>query len=700
MAAIDVRRLVKQFGDFTAVKGVSFAVEEGEVFGLLGPNGAGKSTLIRMLTTLLVPTSGTALVNGFDIVADADEVRRSIGVIPQAMTSDLELSVRENLLIYAKLYGVPRARRARVMAELLEAVELTAWADKPVKFLSGGMRRRVEIARGLVHEPRVFFLDEPTTGLDPVSRVAVWEMLQRIKSARSLTVLITTHYMDEADRLCDRIAIVDHGELKALDSPVMLKASIAGRAMLEAGFGAVPDGWEARLAALPGVSRVTRHGSVFRLAAEGGPATTQAVLEASAAAGVPVQSLSVQSTTLDDVFVHYTGRDLRDALQEPAVRRFRVHEALTMARTWAIIERELRRFRRSPTLIVVSLVFPVIQLVVLGYAFGGNVKHLTLGIVDHDHGVPAVRIRELCQAVTANAATFDTVLYAEDGAALTDLRNGRINGVLTIPPDYSRRVLAGAAPRVALVEDNSDNFVTATLAATVGSLVQAVGQPAASGQRVRAQPTLDVVEMYPYVPYIQYLLPGSIVMSIFMMVMIGGGIIFIDDKARGLHEGYLVTPITRFELIAGFNLSGTIKAVIAGVVLMTIGSLIAGIPDPFAPLRLVRLFVVIVVTAFALISLMFLLMVRVTDPLVPRATFGVLNTLLYFPSGAVYPQQGFPAWMQVLAKVDPFTYAVHAFKSLLLKNTGFDAIGFDLLYLLGFSAITMALAIRLFRRTL
>jgi ABC-2 type transport system permease protein len=206
--------------------------------------------------------------------------------------------------------------------------------------------------------------------------------------------------------------------------------------------------------------------------------------------------------------------------------------------------------------------------------------------------------------------------------------------------------------------------------------------------------------MYPYVPYIQYLLPGSIVMSIFMMVIIGGGIIFIDDKARGLHEGYLVTPISKLELIAGFNLSGTVKAVLAGAVLMTLGSVIAGIPNPFEPLRLLRLLLVIVVTAFSLISLMFLLMVRVTDPLVPRATFGVLNTLLYFPSGAVYPQQGFPQWMQAIAVVDPFTYSVHAFKCLLLKNTGFDAIVWDLVYLIGFAVVAMALATRLFRRTL
>src|SRR5580765_1968799 len=234
MNAIDVRSIVKTFGAFTAVKGISFAVEEGEIFGLLGPNGAGKSTLIRMMTTLLPPTSGTAIINGFDVVGDADGVRRSIGVIPQALTSDLELSVEENLIIFAKLYGVPRARRRKLIDELLAAVELTQWRAAQVKNLSGGMRRRVEIARGLVHEPRIFFLDEPTTGLDPVSRVAVWEMLRKIKAERDLTVLLTTHYMDEADKLCDRIAIVDHGDLKALDAPLKLKASIPGKNTVEA----------------------------------------------------------------------------------------------------------------------------------------------------------------------------------------------------------------------------------------------------------------------------------------------------------------------------------------------------------------------------------------------------------------------------------------------------------------------------------
>jgi ABC-2 type transport system ATP-binding protein len=316
MDAIDVRAIVKKFGNFTAVNGISFAVDEGEIFGLLGPNGAGKSTLIRMLVTLLPPTAGTALVNGFDVIKQADDVRRSIGVIPQAMTSDLELSVEENLIIFAKLYGVPRPKRVKLIDELLAAVELTQWRDAQVKNLSGGMRRRVEIARGLVHEPRIFFLDEPTTGLDPVSRVAVWEMLNRIKSERNLTILITTHYMDEADKLCDRIAIVDHGELKALDSPLKLKASIPGKNVLEATFSAAPPGWEDRLKQLPDVESVSGEDNIFRIKSQNGPATTLALMELAAQSGVTVQALSVQSTTLDDVFVHYTGRALRDALQE------------------------------------------------------------------------------------------------------------------------------------------------------------------------------------------------------------------------------------------------------------------------------------------------------------------------------------------------------------------------------------------------
>lgn len=371
-----------------------------------------------------------------------------------------------------------------------------------------------------------------------------------------------------------------------------------------------------------------------------------------------------------------------------------------MQRAFALVERELRRFRRSPALIVMALVTPLIQLIVLGYAFGGQVKHLTVGVVDQDGGMPAVRLRELAGAVNANAQTFSVVPYTDMGKALDALRNGHLNGILAIPPDFSRRKLGERSPRVALIEDNTDNFVAATLAASLRGVIDASNAEPASSSRMRAETTLDQVELYPYVPYIQYLLSGSIVLSIYMMVMIGGGIIFVDDKARGLHEGYLVTPITRLELILGFNISGAIKAVLAGLVLMAVGLVIAGVPNPFEPMRLLRVFVVIVFTAIALVSLMFLLVVRVNDPLLPRATFGVLNTLLYFPSGAVYPQQAFPWWMRIFAKIDPFTYAVHALKSLLLKNTGFAAISGDLMYLALFTIVAMTAATLLFRRTL
>ena len=319
MAAIEVQNIKKCFGDFCAVDAVSFDVAEGEVFGLLGPNGAGKSTLIRMLTTLMPPTAGTARVNGFDIVQAANAVRQSIGVIPQAMTSDMELSAVENMTIFAKLYGIPRERRKRTIKELLKAVDLEQWADKPIKMFSGGMRRRLEIARGLVHEPKIFFLDEPTTGLDPVSRVGVWEMLSRLKSEHHLTILVTTHYMDEADKLCDRIAIVDHGKIVALDSPLKLKASIPGKNVLEVSFSKTPDNWTETLKSLPDVAELKSEDHVFRLSSENGPRTTVALLETARNAGVSVTSLSVQSTTLDDVFVYYTGHQLRDALQAPSV---------------------------------------------------------------------------------------------------------------------------------------------------------------------------------------------------------------------------------------------------------------------------------------------------------------------------------------------------------------------------------------------
>ena len=313
--AIEVDHIVKRYGEFVAVDDISFTVKDGEIFGLLGPNGAGKSTLIRMMTTLIPISAGTARVGGHNVASNPDAVRHTIGVIPQALTSDLDLTVEENMNIYAKLYDVPAKRRKEAIDELLETVDLTKWRGAQTKTLSGGMRRRLEIARGLVHSPKIFFLDEPTTGLDPVSRVAVWEMLSNIKAKRQLTILITTHYMDEADRLCNRIAIVDHGKLVALDTPEALKASVPGSNVIEAQFEHAPDDWEDRLRKLPGVTSVQNESAgMFRVLTDNGSGTTTDLVEMAVVAKVGLKTLTVQNTTLDDVFVHYTGRQLRDEL--------------------------------------------------------------------------------------------------------------------------------------------------------------------------------------------------------------------------------------------------------------------------------------------------------------------------------------------------------------------------------------------------
>jgi ABC-2 type transport system ATP-binding protein len=319
-AAIVVDHAVKRYGTFEAVKDVSFSVADGEIFGLLGPNGAGKSTLIRMMTTLIPLTGGRAIVAGHDVAKEPDAVRRVIGVIPQALTSDPDLTVEENLSIYAKLYSVPRGDRIKNIAEVLEAVDLTKWRGAQTKTLSGGMRRRLEIARGLVHNPHIFFLDEPTTGLDPVSRIAVWEMLDNLRRTRHLTMLLTTHYMEEADKLCDRIAIVDHGTLVALGSPIELKHSVPGANVVEVHFDRETEEWQTRLEALEGVTSVQAESAGFyRVLTSSGSRTTMQLVELAASLGETLTSLSVQNTTLDDVFVHYTGRQLRDEQVKPPV---------------------------------------------------------------------------------------------------------------------------------------------------------------------------------------------------------------------------------------------------------------------------------------------------------------------------------------------------------------------------------------------
>jgi ABC-2 type transport system permease protein len=370
-----------------------------------------------------------------------------------------------------------------------------------------------------------------------------------------------------------------------------------------------------------------------------------------------------------------------------------------MNRTLAIIEREMRKFFRSPALMMVSMIFPLVQLIVLGNAFGGKIRDARMGVVDEDHGTQAIRIKEAFDSVRATARTFVTVPYDDEVKAREDVRNGKIQGAVIIPPQYSKMVYEKNHPRIALIVDNSDNFMSSTMEASLTSLTEALNRPDIA-PRLLQQTALEVVELYPYIEYMKYLLPGSIALAMFVSAMIGGGMLYIDDKARGIHEGYLVTPITKAELVFGLNGAGAIKGVLTGVVITMIGSLLSGVGTIFHPATIVGLAGMIIVTASAFNCMMFLLMVRVEDPLVPRAIFGILNTLLFFPSGSIYPIQAFPFWLRAIAVVDPFTYAVHGFKSLLLKETGLGPVLPDLLFLSCFALGTMALALPLFKRTL
>jgi len=370
-----------------------------------------------------------------------------------------------------------------------------------------------------------------------------------------------------------------------------------------------------------------------------------------------------------------------------------------MKRTMAIVEREMRKFFRSPALMMVSMTLPLVQLIILGNAFGGKIRNARMGVVDYDHGSQALKIHEAFNAIAANIRTFTAVSYDNEAQARDDVRTGKIDGAVIIPAQYSRRVLAGDSPQVGLVVDNTDQTMSNSLEAEMQSLVDALNAPVIQSKVVQ-NIALEIVELYPYVEYMKYLLAGSITLAMYVAVMIGGGMLYIDDKARGVHEGYLVTPITKLELVMGLNLAGAIKAVLSGISLTVIGTLFAGLGAIFHPFVALQLLLLIVSTSIAFNGMMFLMMVRVEDPLVPRAMFGVLNTLLFFPSGAISPVAGFPKWLKAIAVADPFTYAVHGFKAVLLKDGGFSAIWFDLVFLFGFGVLTLLISTPLFKRTL
>jgi ABC-2 type transport system ATP-binding protein len=306
VSAVTVRGLAKDYGDVHAVAGVDFDVESGEVFGFLGPNGAGKSTTINMLCTLVEPTAGTATVAGFDIVRERDDVRRNIGLVFQDPTLDIYLTAEQNLRLHAELYGVPRVRLGERLTQVLEMVGLADRRTALVSTFSGGMRRRLEIARGLLHAPRVLFLDEPTVGLDPQTRASIWGYINELRAREDISIFLTTHYMDEAE-YCDRIAIMDHGRLVVVDTPEALKASVGkdriqiSTADDDAAITALRDRFDLTASMAEGeVTFAVASGEHFvpRLFAE---------------LGVPIKSVSLSRPSLDDVFMSYTGTTIRDA---------------------------------------------------------------------------------------------------------------------------------------------------------------------------------------------------------------------------------------------------------------------------------------------------------------------------------------------------------------------------------------------------
>ena len=314
MPIVEVKDLVKVYnGSVKAVDGISFQVDEGEIFGFLGPNGAGKTTTISILTTLIRPTSGSATVCGHDIVKDACDVRRAIGLVPQELTVDDDLTGRENMILQGDLYGVPKEELVDRVDGLLDLIGLTDAADRMVKTYSGGMRKRLELAEGLVHHPRVLFLDEPTLGLDVQTRAAIWEHIQDLKAKHNTTIFLTTHYLEEADALCDRIGIIDHGKIVALDSPRALKAALGGdviEIVIEGG-----DDHSDNISMVEGVMDSRMTDGVHRIKAANGEEIAPGVLSMLWDKGERVKSVNISRPNLDQVFMEYTGRSLRDAMQ-------------------------------------------------------------------------------------------------------------------------------------------------------------------------------------------------------------------------------------------------------------------------------------------------------------------------------------------------------------------------------------------------
>jgi ABC-2 type transport system ATP-binding protein len=307
--AIETTDLTRKFNGLVAVDRLNISVEQGEVFGLLGPNGAGKTTTISMLCTILKPTSGTGRVNGFDIVKQDTQVRKSIGIVFQDPSIDDRLTGRENLYMHANLYGIPPSDQKPRIDRILKLVELEERGDDLMRTYSGGMRRRLEIARGLIHYPKVLFLDEPTIGLDPQTREHIWSYIEELKNAHNITIVLTTHYMEEADRLSDRIAIMDYGKIVASDTPTALKETLEGDVITVKTKEA--EKLSSVLVGMPGILKTNVFDETFEVTVRGGKALLPRIVETAAKNGVFIESVSLREPNLADVFLHYTGRAIR-----------------------------------------------------------------------------------------------------------------------------------------------------------------------------------------------------------------------------------------------------------------------------------------------------------------------------------------------------------------------------------------------------
>ncbi len=313
--AIEVKNLSKHYGSLKAVDSVSLSIPQGTIFGLLGPNGAGKTTLISMLVTMRKPTKGKASVNGFDVVSEPGKVRKSLGIVFQDPSLDEELTARENLELHAAMYNVPKAELKERISAAMKLVALEEHLNSIVKTFSGGMKRRLEIARGLVHEPKILFLDEPTIGLDPQTRAGIWDYLKKLNKEKGTTIILTTHYMDEADSVCGEIAIIDHGEIIASGTPKQLKEKLGGDVISIKCVNA--GNCEKRLAKLKWVKSAVKHDGFISIRVANGPEKIPMVLHEMEKEKVKVESVSLREPSLDDVFLHFTGRTIREEEAKP-----------------------------------------------------------------------------------------------------------------------------------------------------------------------------------------------------------------------------------------------------------------------------------------------------------------------------------------------------------------------------------------------